>query len=656
MPGRWSITFGPEVCRDLPLASSKEWIETNGLGGFAMGTVSGLLTRRYHGLLVASLRPPTSRHVFLSTLQERLETAEGAWDLGCLRYPGTIHPDGYKRLERFELKPCPTWEYRGPGFALRKMVAMVPGTDTTLIAYMLLPGSGAARLNIRPLLAFRDFHTLSHTNVDAILQGGAGEGFVRFRPYATMPALTIAHTAGTWGGEAWWNYRVQYGFEEKRGLDCEEDLLSPGEISLTLSPGEVVSLAASLSPITPRDAERFWERELDRRTCPSDAPPDASPLLSALWETADQFLVGRGPRGRSFIAGYPWFTDRGRDSMIALRGLCLARGRLVEARGILETFADAMSEGMVPDYFPEGGEPPSYNAVDPSLWFVLAARAYLAASKDLGFVQGVLLQRIEAVIRAYMVGTRSGIRAEADGLLRQGSPGTQLTWMDAKVGEWVVTPRQGKAVEVNALWVNALRTCEVIAARAGRADLAAWTGKAARRAVAAFRNVFWNEAQRCLYDVVDGDRTDATLRPNQILALALPYRLLDEEKERAVLETVSASLLTPFGLRSLASSEAQYRGRYQGDVSARDSAYHQGTVWPWWLGAYGDALLRVEGDTPSTHSKVRDLFQAFEGHLGEIGLGTISEVFDGDAPHRPGGCISQAWSVSEILRVLMRVR
>ncbi len=653
---RWSVSFGPETCRDLPLASSREWIETNGLGGFAMGTVSGLPTRRYHGLLVASLRPPVGRTLFLSSLQETVETPEGSFGLGCMRYPGAVHPDGYKHLAAFHLKPAPTWEYRGPGFALRKIVALVPGEDTVLVAYMLLPGSGAARITIRPLLAFRDFHGLTHTNVEADLRAEAGEGFVRFRPYPSLPALTLAHTAGQWSGQAWWNYRVQYGFEEKRGLDFEEDLMSPGELSLTLSPGEVVSLAASLRDIGPGEAADLWERELERRTAAIDAPEGASPMLAALWESADQFVVAGGAGGRTILAGYPWFTDRGRDAMIALPGLLLTRGRFADARAVLETFAASIHDGMIPGGVRERDGTPEWNTADAALWLILAARAYLVATKDLAFVQKTLLPKMVAVIRAFATGACPGVRLDGDGLVIAGTQASQLTWMNARVGEWTVTPRQGKAVELNALWINALRTIEAMAARMEHADLSTRAGAAARRATLSFRKIFWNEARGCLYDVVDGGDADASIRPNQVFALSLPYRILDADRERAVLACVRASLLSPLGLRSLAPEDPRYRSRYAGDVRARDSAYHQGTAWPWLLGPFANATLRVEGDTPGTRASILDLFRAFEPHLSDVGLGTVSEVFDAEQPQRPGGCISQAWSVGEILRVLARIR
>jgi len=653
---RWSVSFGPEICRDLPLASSREWIETNGLGGFAMGTVSGLPTRRYHGLLVASLRPPVGRTLFLSNFQETVETPEGIFPLGCMRYPGTVHPDGTKHLAAFHLKPAPTWEYRGPGFAIRKIVALVPGEDTVLVAYMLLPGSGAARISIRPLLAFRDFHGLTHRNAEANLRAEPGEGFVRFRPYPALPALTLAHTAGKWSGQAWWNYRVQYGFEEKRGLDFEEDLMSPGELSLTLFPGEVVSLAASLREIGPGDAADLWERELERRTAPIDSPEGASPLLAALWEAADQFVVTGGAGGRTILAGYPWFTDRGRDAMVALPGLLLARGRFADARAVLETFAATMENGRIPNGVCDSDGEIDWNTADAALWFILATRAYLVATKDLAFVQKALLSKIVSIIRAFATGNCPGVRVDSDGLVIAGTQTSALTWMNSRVGGWTVTPRQGKAVELNALWINALRTVEAMGTRMDRADLAARAGAAAHRATAAFRKVFWNESRGCLYDAVDGGHADVAIRPNQVFALSLPYRILDEHKERAVLARLRDSLLTPLGLRTLAPDDPCYRPRYAGDVRARDAAYHQGTAWPWLLGPFANATLRVERDRPETRAAIQGLFRAFEAHLSDVGLGTVSEVFDAEPPQRPGGCIAQAWSVGEILRVLARIR
>ncbi len=616
------------------VASRREWLETNGIGGFASSTAIGLNTRRYHGLLVAATRPPVGRMVLLSKIEETLIVDGRRVELGTNRYPGAIHPEGHRYLQEFRNDPFPVFVYDVDGLELSKSVFMVHGENTTVIEYT---SPRPCALELRPLIAFRDYHATAHENVAIDRTVGISPGLVKCAPYDGCPDLYVAHNAADVRQTGDWHRNFEYTIEEERGLDFREDLFNPFSLTFSLVPGRGAMIVCSTEPHDASAAPLLRSREMARRERTLAAAPSDDPFARALTRAAEQFIVRRGD-GKTVIAGYHWFSDWGRDTMIALPGLTLTTGRYEEARAILRTFAASVDRGMLPNRFPDAGEAPEYNSVDATLWFFEAVRAYVAHTGDLDFVRTELLDVLGGIVAWHEAGTRYGIRADSDGLLLAGEPGIQLTWMDSKIGEWVVTPRHGKPVEIQALWYNALRTMQEITRHAHYADLA-------DRARDSFLRQFWNEPAGCLYDVVHGAGRDGSLRPNQILAVSLFHSMLPRMLAERVVDSVERHLLTPFGLRSLAPSDPQYRGRYAGDSASRDSSYHQGTVWPWLMGPFVTAYTRVHGRPP-------DWTGPFRRFIAEEGGGQIPELFDGDAPHRPGGCMAQAWSVAELLRCL----
>ena len=644
------ISLDTTVTQDLERAGNLEWLEANGLGGWASGTVAGCHTRRYHGLLVAATRPPVGRMVLLSKLAETIEVAGRRIELDANRYPGAVSPRGYEHLTSFAIDPMPTFIYQAAGVTLKKTIAAVHGENTTVVVFEVLDARGPVTLELRPLIAYRDYHGLQRAN-DAIRFADASfrEGVFRARPYDRAPELHLQADQASFTAAPDWYFRFEYAREAERGLDAHEDLFCYGVFRRDLAKGQRFGVIVSTGEVAGRDPLALMEKERVRRGAVTDAVSKNDDVARTLTLAADAFVVRRGEDLRTIIAGYPWFSDWGRDTMIALPGLCLATGRQEDAKKILRAFARSIDKGMLPNRFPDGGEAPEYDAVDATLWFFVATRRYLDATGDDEFVLGELLPVFEDVIAWHLRGTRHGIRVDEDGLLQAGEPGVPLTWMDAKVGDRLITPRWGKAVEIQALWYNALAILADLRKRAGRSADAATLVERAKQVRERFVELFWNEDAACLFDVVDGDCKDASIRPNQIFALSLPYPLLAKDKARAVLAVVEAKLLTPYGLRSLSPDDPAYCGRYEGGPADRDAAYHQGTVWSWLLGPYADALVKTNGVVGKP--KARKAIEGLIPHLHEAGLGTISEIFDGDAPHAPRGCPAQAWSVGEALRI-----
>ena len=644
------ISFDASVTQDFEQASGREWLEANGLGGWASGTVAGAHTRRYHGLLVAATRPPVGRMVLLSKLAETIVVNGERYELDANAYPGTIHPKGFERLTSFTLDPFPTFVYEAGGVTLRKTIAAVHGENTTVVTYEVVAAPGPVTLELAPLVAYRDYHATQRAN-DGIRFADSSfqDGVFRTRPYAGQPELFLAMPGASFEARPSWYYRFEYARERERGLDAHEDLFCYGAFHRELSKGERLGVIASTADVAGRDAFELLARQRARRSIAADIVAEQDELPRALALAADAFVVRRGEDLRTIIAGYPWFSDWGRDTMIALPGICLATGRHEDAKKILRAFARSADRGMLPNRFPDVGEAPEYNTVDATLWFFVAIQRYLEATKDEAFVLEELLPVLEDIVAWHERGTRYGIRVDDDGLLRAGEPGVQLTWMDAKVGDWVVTPRHGKPVEIQALWHEALCTLADLRRRAGRDAESADAANRAKTVRDRFVEIFWNEAAGCLYDVVDGDRKDASIRPNQIFAIALPHPLLPRDRAKRVLAVVEEKLVTPYGLRSLSPDDTAYQGRYEGGPAARDASYHQGTVWSWLLGPYADAIVKVGG--AAAKPKARRVIEGLAPHLLEAGLGTVSEIFDGDAPHAPRGCTAQAWSVGEALRV-----
>ncbi len=631
-----------------------EWLEADGLGGFASGTTSGVRTRRYHALLLTALTPPTGRVVLVNGFDAWVDTPGGSFALSTQRYaPGVVHPDGASRITTFSHDPWPTWEFETPdGTCITHELLVQHGIGATVMVWSLMRGHGPVVLRVRPFFSGRDYHSMHHQNGAFRFDADRSAAVVAFRPYDGLPAV-ISLSNGDYRHAPDWYRQFLYTAERERGLDDTEDLASPGEFSWPLSgPGEqavwILKAAAAPAPEmrTADDVVRLVSdvRVAERRRRKGLATP--------LDRAADSYLVQRGS-GRTIVAGYPWFTDWGRDTFIALRGLCLATGRLGDARDILVEWAGAVSEGMLPNRFPDHGEAPEFNSVDASLWYVVAVHELLqlapSRSKLLTSEQRQALESaVKQIVSGYAAGTRFGIRMDADGLLSAGAPGVQLTWMDARVGDRVITPRIGKPVEVQALWLNAL-------SMASQLD-STWR-EPFERGRASFLDRFWNEETGRLADVVDVDHVrgtrDDTFRPNQILAVGgLPFALIEGERARRIVDAVEQRLLTPLGLRSLAPGEPGYAPRYEGDSSARDAVYHQGTVWPWLMGPFVEAWVRVRGNTSAARRDARRRFmEPLFPHLQAAGLGHVSEIADAEAPFEPRGCPFQAWSLGELLRL-----
>ena len=643
------VDLGQEICADLGASSSREWLETNGLGGFSSGTVGGLHTRRYHALLTASLKPPVQRYALLSKFEEALLVNGRRYEFSANRYGGdVVHPQGFQYLRRFRLDPFPIFQYVVEDVEIEKTIFMIHGENSTVAQYLVRAASkDEVRLELRPLIAFRDYHGTTRENGSLNGHVDVRQGSIVLTPYSGLPSLHLAHDPAEVDSSGFWYRNFLYSVERERGLDCAEDLYSPCALRFDLSKKAQVSLIASTSPHDAAAAGAYRTVETRRRGAVVNKTPSGDELVRSLAAAADQFVSKResgGRTGQTVLAGYPWFTDWGRDTMISLPGLVIATGRTEVAREILLEFSSHVDRGMLPNRFPDGGQAAEYNTVDAALWFVEAARALGNAE----FVRKNLYAPMKEILTWYEQGTRYGIHMDDDGLLLAGESGVQLTWMDAKVGDWVVTPRHGKPVEIQALWYNALRVMERFAREFDDEDRADKYGEMAVNARRSFARLFWNEEQGGLYDAVRGEDRDASIRPNQIFALSLSYTMLGAEKSRRVLELVERELLTPFGLRSLARTDPQYRGRYEGGVLERDSAYHQGTVWAWLMGPFLTAYVRVHGD--AGRIQARKWLAGFGRHLSEAGLGQVSEIFDGEPPHTPRGCFAQAWSVAELLR------
>jgi len=650
------IDWGREICGDLAVAERREWLCTNGIGGFASGTVAGTLTRRYHGLLVAALEPPLGRTLLVTKVDETVAHDGITLSLATNRWAGgAIDPQGYRAIERFALDgTTPVWTYAVADALVEKRVWMEPGANTTYARYRVLRARGAVALHLRVLVNYRDYHATTRSDgwrvaVAPVAHGLRVNAFDGARPLlllADRGEARIAHT---------WYESFDLPCERERGLDATEDHLHAATLRASLELGGALTLVLSAEAAPSLDGEQAWRRrarhESEVRASWRRAQPTAERApewISQLVLAADQFVVRRpladDPDGMTVIAGYHWFGDWGRDTMIALPGLALATGRPDVARRVLRTFARFVDRGMLPNRFPDAGAAPEYNTVDATLWYVEAIRAYHAASRDDGLLKE-LYPVLEEIVRFHRAGTRYGIKEDAaDGLLASGEPGVQLTWMDAKVGDWVVTPRTGKAVEINALWYNALRAMAGFARHLSR-PAGPWDALADR--VKAGFERFWSESAGYCYDVLDSpEGHDEALRPNQIFAVSLRESPLSLDRQKKVVDACARHLLTSYGLRSLAPGHPGYRGHYGGDPWTRDGAYHQGTVWAWLLGPFALAHFKAYGDAETARSFLAPLAD----HLRDHGVGSVAEIFDGDSPFAPQGCIAQAWSVAETLR------
>lgn len=652
------LTKDKTILGDFDKAVEFEWLETNGLGGWSSSSIINCNTRRYHGLLVAATRPPAERINLVSKLDETIDTGTNRYELSCNQFANkTIHPEGQKYLENFTRGLFPEWIYEVDGYRLRKTIAMLHGENTVLIVYDVLKAKSPFTLELLPLVSAKGYHTLQHATSNIWWDVQFENGVFRNQPYEGAPEIFISVPGSTYHHQPGWYYAFNYPVEIYRGQDFEEDLFNHGKIFVDLQEGSSVGIILSTSNPAGRKAHDLLKDELERRQSLTVAK-SSNTTIQQLNLAADQFIVKRNIHnpatsesedGATVVAGYHWFTDWGRDTMISLPGLCLSTGRYVDAKKIIRAFAESVSQGMLPNRFQDNNEPPEYNNVDGTLWYFIAIHKYLESAQDQAFILNDILPVLKDIIDWHFKGTRYNIHVDADGLLFSGEKGQQLTWMDARIGEWVVTPRMGKPVEIQALWYNALKIFADLLLLNGEAQDAEKVNISAEKVAMSFSENFWYQEGNYLYDNIDENGIpDRTIRPNQLFAISLPFALLKDKKAEAVLKVVEEMLYTPVGLRSLTPADIHYTGMYGGNAFKRDSSYHEGTVWTWLLGPFIDAVIKVEGSA----DKAKEIIQHFKYHLNEGCIGSISEIADAEGAHHPRGCIAQAWGVAEILRVV----
>jgi predicted glycogen debranching enzyme len=633
--------YSMETYGELHPHLAQEWLLTNGLGGFASSSVVGCNTRRYHGLLCAATLPPVGRMMMLNRVAEMVTIDDlPPVELSINQFNDRFHPRGDRFLRRFFVNDTVRWEYEVNGITVIKELQLLWQRNTSVLRYTIEPGRRHVELQVVPFVTLRDFHALRRREGYDLATKGLSNGVqVRDRDLAVQ---LRSDRASYFEKTEWW-FGHRYQIEADRGQDCMEDLFAPGKFVMHCSDRASVMLWASTDSLETIN----WDAELVRRKTFSGVTAAPTRAQTQLARAAADFVVSRlssdGSRGASVIAGYPWFSDWGRDTMISLPGLLLSTRRFAEAGQVLSVFASYVSQGMVPNLFDDYTNEPHYNTVDASLWFIHSAYRFLQTSKDVEFFEEHLKPACNQIIDGYARGTRYGIRMDpADGLITQGDATTQLTWMDAKTGDRAWTPRQGKAVEINALWFNALKL-------AGREEMAA---KVAEN----FARVFWIDADNGLCDVVSEGHRDCALRPNQIFAVSLPFSPLTAEQSAAVVDVVRRELLTPVGLRTLAQGDPNFHAKYAGNQAQRDEAYHNGTVWPWLLGAFLDAYLRVHNRSPAAVEQARVWIKPLIDSMSNCGcIGQIAEIYGTEPPHEPLGCFAQAWSVAELLRLAIEL-
>ncbi|MCW3103297.1 MAG: glycogen debranching protein [Bacteroidetes bacterium] len=632
---------------------SKEWIITNGIGGYASSTIIGANSRRYHGVLVASFNPPTERKVMVAKVEERIIFNNREFQLSTNQYPGKVYPEGYRYITEFSRVPMPITFFEVPGASLQKTMFMVHGSNTTVIEYKNTSNIGY-QLWLNPLYAGRDYHALLHERARNDFYMAANSRYRVIYPYHGSEAVYFRHTAGVFVEGRTWNENLEYPVDRERGHDYREDVYSTGYMSCMMAPGATVYLVFSTDEnIMDASPEHLKADELNRLE--SLVPEDiSSPFLADLLVAGDQFIVDRkSTGGYSIIAGYHWFTDWGRDSMIALRGLCIATGRQEIAASVMRTFLGYMEEGIIPNRFPDyKDDVPEYITIDATLWMFVAVYEYDLKFDDTAFLQEIY-PKLAEIITHHMQGTKNNIHMLENGLLAGGKDGIPLTWMDARINEYSFTARAGCAVEVNALWYNALKIMQYISGRVGKKEER--YAELSERVKHQFERSFWN-ADSYLNDLVTEDNEpDPSIRPNQVYALSLPFSLLSREQEKQVLETVAENLLTPYGLRTLDTYHYKFKPAYSGDVWSRDAAYHQGTVWPFLLPEYFIAFLKMHDHSEEAKRQVESQLLALKDHFYKAEcIHGISEVFDGLHPLEGKGCIQQAWSVANLILLIMK--
>lgn len=630
---------------------SREWLTVNHLGGYAASTLPSCNTRKYHGLLVAAMSPPVRRMVILSRVEETIFQEGWPHALGCNEYPETVHPHGHTLLRAFSNQPFPRWAYQGSGWTLEKQLRMLKGENTVLLSYTLEGAAKPVELEVRPLFALRPIHEIMYQWNGNLAPQELSKGHHQIKATHATPEAFFAHD-GRFTGEGYWYLNTIYRRENERGYSGLEDLWSPGVVRFTLAPGQTVHFACSTEPIDLPRIIAAAEKQYAAKRAPVMSGASVDSALETLETAASHYLVQTREGKTMLSSGYPWSAPDGRDAMINVPGLLLVTGKLAVARAVLDHFAGLCERGLMPSEFPTDGSAPRYRGADVSLWFINALWEYLKYSGDESAV-GKFHPVVEQIIEHYQRGTGLGIKLDPEGLLVSGGAAIATTWMNAEPinGEGAITPRLGRAVEVNALWHNALRIAGELARRLRNPLRGEELYMLANRCRAAFNRRFWNETSGCCYDVVADDYSDGSIRPNQLLAISLAFPVLAPERHAAVLTRVREELLTPLGVRTLTRGDGKYCGRYIGSVSARDRAYHNGSVYPWLLGPFISAMVRVYGRTPAVIEQARAMLAPCLEHLNGQGCGQIHELFDGDAPHHAGGLTASARSIAEVLRV-----
>jgi predicted glycogen debranching enzyme len=646
------MRYGKSSWRTFEQGIQKEWLLTNGIGGFASSTIIGANTRRYHGLLVASLKPPVNRHLIVSKIDESIKVRDESFDLFSYEVPGFIMK-GYHHMESFERDPLPKFIYRVGEVYIEKTVSMVYGENTVALVYYIKNGQENANLRLTPLINFRDYHHCSKKEYLNFSRTVEKEGTVTLKPECYDIDIRLYCSEGEFKATDYcWFYNMDYAIERERGIGSIEDHYIPGYFDISIKPGEekhITIIATVEKEIKIKDGQKIIKNEIERLEGLVKKAGYEDEFAQTLVRSADSFIVHReSTNAKTIIAGYPWFTDWGRDTMIAFTGITLSTKRFEDAKEILYTFSKYVKDGLLPNVFPDAGNEPPYNSVDAPMWYFEAVYKYINYTKDYKFVKENIYDGLKQIISAFEKGTKYDIRMDEDYLITAGNEHTQLTWMDAKVGDWVVTPRHGKAVEINALWYNALRIM---------AELSEYYGESskhysdlAKKVKKSFAANFWNDNQKCLYDCLTSSYKDDKVRPNQIMAVSVSYPVIEGDMAKAVVSKVYKELYTANGLRSLSPKAPEYVGIYIGDQYHRDGAYHQGTVWTWPLGHFITAYMKVNNYSAEAKKTAMNFIEFIKDHLNDACIGSISEIFDGDEPLIPRGCFAQAWSVAEVLR------
>jgi predicted glycogen debranching enzyme len=651
------MEFGKDNWRTFEQGVQREWLLTNGIGGFASSTVIGANTRRYHGLLVAALKPPVMRHLILSKLDESIIISNTSYSLYSNKTHDHINA-GYVYQQRFSMEPLPLYIYSVEDVIIHKKICLVNEENQVVIMYKVKSNSANCKLKITPLINFRDYHFNSNRSTLGFEQTALEDGSI-LKPSNGDIKIFINISEGRYIKEDnLYFYNMDYLVERERGLHSIEDHYIPGFFEVDIKPNEskTIFITAGIGEKINLDGKTIINDEetriyslIDNVGCEDDD------FETELVKSSDHFIVKRDSiQSKTIIAGYPWFTDWGRDTMIALPGLTLATRRYEDAKEILYTFSRYIKNGLIPNMFPDSGQEPVYNTVDAALWYINAIHSFIRYTSNYQFVQKYLFEGMRRIISSYEEGTINNIKMDDDGLIYAGDPDTQLTWMDAKVGDWVVTPRHGKAVEINALWYNALNIMAYISKRFGYDD--SKYIKMAEKVFASFNEKFWNEKKNCLLDFINEEGIDEKIRPNQIFAVSLDYEVIKGERAKNIVSTVRKHLYTSYGIRSLAPCEKEYVGIYEGDQHKRDGAYHQGTAWSWLMGHFITAYVKVNNYSRESKDEALDMIDLYQDHLRDACIGSVSEIFDGNDMNIPRGCFAQAWGVAEILRVYSQLK